>query len=377
MLSLDELLAPITPDQFRADYQGRKPLHIPAGPDAEKRRLLPWDAFNRLLGQTAHWTSANLKLQHNGGTLHSWQYCRETRGQAGVTFQAVPGKVQALMAMGASVVANSVETLTPELSALRETLSRAFAAQVGANVYCSFRGVQAFNTHYDLHDVFAIQTEGEKVWRLYASRAENPVAFEEDLEAAEARIMATRGPVLTEVTMRPGDVLYLPRGWYHDALARDGESLHVTWSITPLYGRILFGLLENAAMQDPAFRAWLAPAGEDGGRALADQVADLGQRLARLTALPAFVDEVAMAQERLVPRSPPYVLPARPELTFYAPTGLAAPTVGGPAQVAVDWALGQPRVALEDMIAQFDFIPEPALRAAIARLEAAGALKRQ
>lgn len=376
MLTLDELLAPITPEQFRADYQGRKPLHIPAGADATKRRLLPWDGFNRLLDQTAIWHSGNLKMQHNGQTLHSWQYCREVRTQTGVQFQAVPGKVQALMTMGASVVANSVETLSPELAALRRTLSEAFSAHVGANVYCSFKGVQAFNTHYDLHDVFAVQTEGEKVWRLYTSRAENPVSFEEDLEAAEARIMATRGQVMTEVVMRPGDVLYLPRGWYHDALARDGESLHVTWSITPLYGKILFGLLESAALQDPAFREWLAPAGADGGKALAAQVADLGRKLAHLTTLPAFVDEVVMAQQKLIPRAPAYALPARPTLTFYAPTGLQPPDIRGPGRVVIDWALTQQRVALEDMIAQFDFVPEAALRDAVAQAERAGALRR-
>jgi hypothetical protein len=36
--------------------------------------------------------------------------------------------------------------------------------------------------------------------------------------------------------------------------------------------------------------------------------------------------------------------------------------VTGPAQVAIDWALGQPQFALEDVIAQFDFVPEAALR---------------
>ncbi|HST93098.1 MAG TPA: hypothetical protein VLJ13_12965 [Brevundimonas sp.] len=30
MRSLDELLHPITPEQFRVEYEGRKPLHIPA-----------------------------------------------------------------------------------------------------------------------------------------------------------------------------------------------------------------------------------------------------------------------------------------------------------------------------------------------------------
>ena len=42
-------------------------------------------------------------------------------------------------------------------------------------MYCSFKGVQAFQTHYDLHDVFAVQAEGEKTWRIYESRADAPV----------------------------------------------------------------------------------------------------------------------------------------------------------------------------------------------------------
>jgi hypothetical protein len=37
---------------------------------------------------------------------------------------------------------------------------------------CSFGGVRALATHFDLHDVFAVQIEGEKVWRLYENRAD-------------------------------------------------------------------------------------------------------------------------------------------------------------------------------------------------------------
>lgn len=377
MHSLEELLAPVTVEEFRTDYQDRKPLHIPATGDAPKRRLLTWSSLNGLLDQTLFWNASRLKLQYNGESIPSWQYCREVVTQSGVSSQPVPGKVQALMAKGASLVANEVESLTPEMSTVRNMLSRAFAAQTGANIYCSFKGVQAFSTHYDLHDVFAVQTEGEKLWRLYENRADSPVAFEdEDVGIARARMQADRGALMTEILMRPGDVLYLPRGWYHDALARDSDSLHVTWSITPLYGRILFRLLESAAMQDPAFRAWLAPAALRDGADLAAQLADLGRRLAHLTTLPAFVDEVVMTQERLTPRTPGYDLPNRATLTVYAPTGLAAPQIVGPARTAVEWALTQSRVALEDMIAEFDFIPESDLREAMETLERAGALRR-
>ena len=361
MLTLDDLLHPITRDRFDADYNDRKPLHIPAGAGATKRALLDWARFNALLDQSSIWTAQSLKLVFNGQPIPPEQYCVEARNQSGPVVQPSPAKIQTLLAMGASLIAGDVQELTPELRALSHRLARDFAGVVGANVYCSFGGVQAFDTHFDLHHVFAIQLEGEKTWRLYENRAEAPVSY--PLDDAEVRpwFAQTRGRLMTEVRMQPGDVMYLPRGWYHDAMTTEGASLHVTFSVTPLYGRIMFRLLESAAMQDPAFREWLAPGDSDGER-LGKQLADLGRRLAELSALPAFRDEVLMAQERLVPRGQAYALPGRATLSRYRPTGLTPPRVEGPARVAVEWALGQPQFALEDVIAQFDFVAENALR---------------
>lgn len=374
MTTLDELLHPITRDRFDADYNDRKPLHIPAGDGAAKRSLLDWARFNALLDQSSIWTAQSLKMVFNGQPIPPEQYCIEARSQSGAAMRPSPAKVQTLLAMGASVIAGDVQELTPELRTMSRTLARAFAGLVGANVYCSFSGVQAFDTHFDLHHVFAVQVEGEKTWRLYENRADAPVEF--PVGDAESRrwFAETRGKLMTEVRMRPGDVLYLPRGWYHDAITTEGASLHVTFSVSPLYGRILFRLLESAAMQDPAFRAWLPP-GADGDDRLAKQLAGLGRRLAELTALPAFRDEVLMAQERLAPRGEAYTLPDRASLTLYRPTGLTPPRAGGPARVAIEWASGQLQFALEDVIAQFDFVPEPALRDAFESAIRLGAFK--
>ncbi|MDO9076703.1 MAG: cupin domain-containing protein [Brevundimonas sp.] len=363
MTTLDELLHPITREQFDADYNDRKPLHIPAGEGAPKRALLDWARFNALLDQSSIWTAQSLKLVFNGQPIPAGQYCIETQSQSGPTVRPSPAKVQTLLAMGASLIAGDVQELTPELRGLSHRLARDFAGLVGANVYCSFGGVQAFDSHFDLHHVFAVQLEGEKTWRLYENRADAPVSFPVDEAESRRWFAQTRGKLMTEIRMRPGDVLYLPRGWYHDAMATEGASLHVTFSVTPLYGRIMFRLLESAAMQDPAFRAWLAPGDTDGDR-LGKQLADLGRRLAELSALPAFRDEVLMAQERLVPRPASYALPARTSLTLLRATGLTPPRGTGPAQIAIEWALGQPQFAMEDVIAQFDFVPVSALNEA-------------
>ncbi|GAA0618311.1 hypothetical protein GCM10009422_12090 [Brevundimonas kwangchunensis] len=376
MFTLDDLLAPVTTETFRADYDDRKPLHVPADATGSKRALLDWSRFNALLDQSSIWTAQTLKMVFNGEPIDPSAYCSEARSQSGSTLRPAPARVQTLLANGASLIAGDVQSLTPELRAISKALSKTFAGLTGAKVYCSFGGVQAFDTHFDLHHVFAVQVEGQKVWRLYQNRADAPMSLPDDSDEARRWFARTRGPLMQEVIMSPGDVLYLPRGWYHDALATEGASLHVTFSVTPLYGRVLFGLLESAALQDPTFRAWLRPADEAGGKPLRQQLADLGRRLATLTERPEFADEIAMSQERLIPRDPDYGLPARQPLTLYQSTGLAAPRITGPGAVAIEWAMTQRQVALEDMLAQFDFIPPDTLRQAVETAASAGALKR-
>ena len=60
MITLDELLHPITRERFDADYNDRKPLHIPAIDGAPKRALLDWAGFNALLDQSSIWTAQSL-----------------------------------------------------------------------------------------------------------------------------------------------------------------------------------------------------------------------------------------------------------------------------------------------------------------------------
>lgn len=376
MLYLTDLLAPISPDEFHAGYDDKKPLYIPATDQTSKRELLGWKGLNALLDQSSIWTPQTLKVMFNGEPIAPNLYCTETESKAGRLLRPSPSKLQILMSQGASVVADDVQHLTAPIRDLCKSLSQAFAGRVGAHVYSSFQGVQAFGTHFDLHHVFAVQTEGEKTWRLYQNRADRPTTFPFDSPEVRRWLTESRGEVMTEVRMRPGDVLYLPRGWYHDAVATDGPSLHVTFSITPLSGRAFFRTIETLAMEDPTFRAWLRPAAEKGGEGLRAQLKEMGEALAALASGDRVSEEVAMAQSRLVPRGEAFDLPRQIALTFYERTALAAPRIEGPAARAIDWAMSQPRFLLEEMIAEFDFVPEADLRDAVARTERAGALRR-
>lgn len=377
MLSnLEALLAPYSPDRFRAEIQGRLPLHIPANGDDRKRALLSWSAFNNLLSQGGLWTSNNLKLIANRVPVAVEDYCQTVRTTEGQTVRPVPKKVERFLNAGASLVANEVQSLHAPIGDAATALSRAFAAQVGANVYCSFENIQAFGPHYDVHDVFAVQTEGTKVWRIYQQQLDTPVDLPPSGPETLRWLEESRGRVVSEIVMHPGDVLYLPRGRFHDALATQGASLHVTFSVTALYGRAILSLLDNAAIQFPLFREYFPPADQDEGRALSEHLARLGKLVADIVASPAFRDEVAMTQERLVPRTTRFELPARRTSPNYAPTGSPFPRASTQIQIVYEWCAAQAHFSRDQILAEFDFIEPEALGRAVDDAEASGAVTR-
>src|SRR3546814_5312450 len=88
-------------------------------------------------------------------------------------------------------------------------------------------------------DVFALHIEGSKTWRLYEGRANNPLdvpGYNWESLSPEQR-ERTRGKLQQEVAMQPGDLLYIPRGQYHDALASSEACLHLSFGITQQIGR--------------------------------------------------------------------------------------------------------------------------------------------
>nr|XP_045758666.1 ribosomal oxygenase 2 isoform X3 [Mirounga angustirostris] len=104
--------------------------------------------------------------------------------------------------------------------------------------------------------VFILQLEGEKRWRLYHPTV--PLAREYSVES-EDRI----GRPALEFTLKPGDVLYFPRGTIHQADTPPGlaHSTHVTISTyqNNSWGDFLLdtisGLVFDTAKEDLEFRA--------------------------------------------------------------------------------------------------------------------------
>jgi ribosomal protein L16 Arg81 hydroxylase len=374
-----DFIAPMPADRFLGDYYGQKPLHL-ARSDSLARPIVRWQDLNVLLGIRSHWAEANLNLIMNSRPVARDFYLDETDTSMGRVRRANPAKVDVFLAMGASLVANAVEDVSAEVRAICAGLADQFGGRAGANLYCSSRGVQAFASHCDLHEVFAVQCEGEKSWNIYANRANAPVEALEGPDA-QAAIDRLKGPVALQVKMRPGDLLYIPRGFYHDALASSGASLHVTFSVAPLTGRILFRLLEELAVEDQAFREYLPDARGDDRTALGERLAALAERVAAMMAGRRFADALADRQSRLAEPDHNFSLPERMKLDFFArsdtPAQLEAKPDGtwlraagretplGPMAEAAEWILSRPAFALQELFARFRHIDQARLSALV------------
>jgi hypothetical protein len=160
---------------------------------------------------------------------------------------------------------------------------------VQANSYYTPRDSQGFAVHHDTHDVFVLQVSGAKRWLVYDPALELPLK-----QQRWSKDLGEPGPVVLDLTLRPGDTLYLPRGWLHEALTSETDSLHITVGVV-VYAWIdaLRAALEECE-QDVEFRRSVPADGE----ALVDLVALLAERLAP-------VDVARRMRRRLVDRRRP------------------------------------------------------------------------
>ncbi|MGI8606206.1 MAG: cupin domain-containing protein [Gaiellaceae bacterium] len=124
---------------------------------------------------------------------------------------------------GATIVLQGLHYNWRPLAELCRGLEAALGHPAQANAYYTPRGSQGLPVHHDTHDVFVLQVAGNKRWQVYDPVLELPLRE----QRYQAELGAPGDPV-QDLTLAAGDVLYLPRGWMHEALTSDADSLHVT-----------------------------------------------------------------------------------------------------------------------------------------------------
>lgn len=164
---------------------------------------------------------------------------------------------------GATVVVHAAELLSARLARWALEIGHALEVRTKVNAYATPGGAQGFPVHFDTHDVLVLQIAGEKRWSLYRTYAELPIDTGSGRHVVPARYqprMEEDSELLEEVCLEAGDLLYLPRGVPHRAVAVDSVSLHLTVGLYPLYWMdLLKTAIEIAARSEGELRAALPP----------------------------------------------------------------------------------------------------------------------
>lgn len=133
------------------------------------------------------------------------------------------GQLFELISEGATVALNRIDRHSWPIRSLCHEISRLTGERATANAYLAASGTGSFGKHWDTHDVFAVQLRGRKRWRLFAPTFPLPLSTQTSLHHKAA---CPTTPVFDEI-LEAGDLLYVPRGWWHLAEPIGELSFHV------------------------------------------------------------------------------------------------------------------------------------------------------
>ncbi|CAN0288488.1 unnamed protein product [Ectocarpus sp. 4 AP-2014] len=191
---------------------------------------------------------------------------------------------------------------------------------------------QGFEAHFDWMDGIVVQLTGSKTWILYDEMVTMP---RPDLKFKPKA--AELGEPIAVLDLHPGDMMYIPRGWPHEAAvngtatrlgggrgapsrssAARGPSLHVTFGVetalSGTYESLLHHALEVAAVEHPLLFGLSPRGGEESDKRSANDSDEGNQdrmggdaKIPWLQLLHLWVHDVASRDARLrkaVPLAP-------------------------------------------------------------------------
>jgi len=217
-------------DEFFSSYFGKKYLFKPNLVNGIEN-IMNIEILENLLAKTNIWNNKNFLMMLDQKKLNYVDYSSLNLDVSGNDYKPNVDKVQKLVSKGASIILNDIEKHNPGLLKIAKQLQNITNGRCQGNLYFSMASHKAFGPHFDMHDVFAIHFEGEKVWNIYENIEQNPINHGIFNLSSDERVKRA-GKLIDQVTLKPGDLLYIPRGQFHDALASKNGAVHIAFGLT-------------------------------------------------------------------------------------------------------------------------------------------------
>jgi hypothetical protein len=273
--------------RFVDEHWAAAPLHREASDAAGFADLLSLDDVDHLVSSTFA-RLPSFRLVRDGKPLDPATYTKSARlGGRPISDVGDPGRVYEEFRNGATIVLQGLHRSWLPLSRFCRQLELELTHPVQTNAYVTPPGSQGLAVHHDTHDVFVLQVAGAKEWSVYPPVVENPLPS----QRWSADLGSPGDPVLC-VELRPGDTLYIPRGFPHSARSREGVSAHLTIGVLAYTWHDVLHSVVGDILDGDDFRPSLPPGFADDDAQLA---AGLSTQVARLRDRLQEVDTAAAA----------------------------------------------------------------------------------
>jgi len=215
--SFSDIIASLTIAELSALRSSRQFRFQACTGDARLTDLLDWDALWKLIGSGAFplW---KLRVSYGRRIVQPMFYSDQGSIKA--------NRLAGLIEQGCSIIAGRIESHVPAIETVcRNAESHGLPiAEVGAIVTSGSGG--AFPRHYDMHDMVILQIEGRKRWRVFGPRVVHPI------RESCCKNPPRTAPLFDRV-FAPGDLLFLPSGFWHECDNECGRSLHLGLFMDP------------------------------------------------------------------------------------------------------------------------------------------------
>lgn len=203
------VLDPITTEEFLTNYYQSQALHIQGSRD-KFSKLFGWEALNNVLNSSPQ-PHPGVKMTQGGKQLKP--------KDATALIRAVQN--------GATLILEDIDRYDLNLGNFLNRLSEEIGERTRFNMYLSYPENQGYNKHYDTHDFLILQVSGYKEWWVFPETIPSALFFQ--------KTHGTEPPpeesCYLHCKLGPGDVLYVPKGHWHYAIARDEPSMHLTLAV--------------------------------------------------------------------------------------------------------------------------------------------------
>lgn len=232
-------IAPFTPESFFDDYWEKCPLMISNRPANYYGELMNLTDVDRILySLKPDWKKMRLFKDGHHFTGHFMH----PDGTPNITC------IHQAYNRGYLLNLLNLESRWLPLAAMVRDWEAQLHHPVSVNLYLTPQHSKAVRPHFDDHDVFILQIEGEKDWKVWQPIVELPG---EEFGGNQFLPEDNLPSCFLETRLQAGDLLYLPRGWGHAATTGDRASLHLTFGVfVYTWYDLLDGMLEAISDAD-------------------------------------------------------------------------------------------------------------------------------